>query len=425
MGSSTLFYPSYQKPEEIVEIEGGVEWYPIARPGDNRQSRVETPGGRIIVQGLAPRVQFLRWSMRHRTDTQKGALFNFFNDVVEWSKYSFDYVDPLGKIYHGCRWFQDGDNFAETSREIFKGDVLIRLNTIQYILASTGGSGKILRSIDNGETWPEINDTGETNVYRIVNWKGRFYGGSGVTGKIFRSLNTVDWAEAEDLDSPMNNVYDQQVYKGFLYAIANGDGKVWRTPTGNDNTWAEIEDLTGETSPLAIVAANGFIYIGCGTPARIYRSADGVDFGSAISTLNPPGAINEMAVAWGYIYAATAAGRLFRAPVANGTAWAGIYTDGTETDMWSVIGLPDGRIIAGSGPNGKIFESADGSALSFSEAFDTGGTNVRDLAIKGDYVYAAVDDSIMRTLHAGDLSSWETVESGTVGTVYNISPVSF
>jgi sugar lactone lactonase YvrE len=140
----------------------------------------------------------------------------------------------------------------------------------------------------------------------------------------------------------------------------------------------------------SVVDAQGNIYLGTGSEARIYRvtpAGQGALYAD-LEGLN----VSAMAIGRsGELYAATSPdGKVYRI---NAGGTPEVFFDPEEKYIWSLALMSDGSLAVGTGEGGKIFRvRSAGAAPAASLIFDSSETHIVSLAVSpsGD-LYAGTD----------------------------------
>jgi len=230
---------------------------------------------------------------------------------------------------------------------------------------------QIFRSPD-GVTWTAVtqpgfgnaHDTAPPAILDFVSFNSRLYAGTGRgnASQIWRSLNGTIWApmNVTGFGDPENVAVGAfAVYGGMIYAGVTNQvtgAQVWRSFTGDNNTWQQVAPSVPGTAPAGVTAfaefdLDGGLYAAiefeADTPAQIWRSYGGPwevvvsdGFGDA-KTLSTGG----MAVFLGALYVgagnAAAGAQLWRST--DGDVWTSAIVPGfgdpnnQEVEMVSVF----------------------------------------------------------------------------------------
>lgn len=221
---------------------------------------------------------------------------------------------------------------------------------------SDANDARIYRS-SNGVNWNPViepgfgisHDIAPRAILDFIVFNNQLYtstGRGGNPGQIYRTLNGTSWApmviygfnDQDNVDISAFAVYDGMIYAGVTNSVTGA--QIWRSYTGDNNTWAQVAPETPGTAAAAITAFaefDGALYaaVESESPAQIWQSYGGAfqnwttvvsdGFGDSNTTKT-----GGMAVFGGYLYVGagnTADGaQLWRTN--NGTDWAQAITPG-------------------------------------------------------------------------------------------------
>jgi hypothetical protein len=221
-------------------------------------------------------------------------------------------------------WLQVNNNGfgdPQAGLEVFNG----------YLYAgiySDAHDARIYRS-SNGVTWTPViepgfgisHDIAPRAILDFIIFNNRLYtstGRGGDPGQIYRTLNGVNWApmviygfnDPDNVDITALAIYDGMIYAGVTNLLTGA--QIWRSYTGDNNTWTKIAP---ETPGTATASISGFAEFGGAlyaaveseAPAQIWQSYGGAwttvvsnGFGDS-NTLSTGG----LAVFGGYLYVGT------------------------------------------------------------------------------------------------------------------------
>lgn len=424
---STIYYPSYNKPELKLEFGRGLENLPLSQPGRNNQSRMETPGGAAIVQELGPRVQFLRWNIKNLDVADKIILYNFFNDTANWGLYSFDYQDVNGKLFHGCRFWQPEDDFREQDyKELYGENIVIRVNTIQHIYTGSSPDARITRSITGfggSAGWFDVEDLAEAHIWDLAVFKGWFYATTGNSGNIYKSKDGDTWIVA--FASSQTAAFGMQVFGGDLYVGTGSNGKIFRTTDGI--TWNEVYDDGTEIQFPILGVFGGQIYAGSTTNGKIKRSPTGASGSWSEVYASGQTAILGLIEYKGYFYASSSVdGKIFRSLTGNPGSWSEVYAPAGATQIKAMAIINDTLIVGVNAGTNKIHSTTDGASGTWSAGATISEVILRTLAVYGEYAYLATGtDGKMYRAHKDDLATWSVVFNSTDDDLESIGVFTF
>ena len=256
---------------------------------------------------------------------------------------------------------------------------------VQYILSlcdlgsgvvlAGGGQdshGQIYKSVDYGENWTLLHDTGGDYVYSIISPKaGIILAAGGYGGFIQRSTDDgVTWATVASFgDDTVQCLVD--CGGGIIFASWNtagpGQPQIWRS-TDYGATWSWVVTLNCTGINCMVYAGNNFVMAGT-SPNGYYAKggSDGTGWG-LYSTLWGETDIKSLIVlSDASILAGTAPGGKIYRTVNHGVQWYLKYTTG-EKYLYTLNTLGFGVVLAGTGPvdgvgtNGCVFRSVDNGA---------------------------------------------------------------
>lgn len=236
--------------------------------------------------------------------------------------------------------------------------------------ASTGITGLLLKSTDDGDTWSTLVDLTDVDgsierVYSLIESGSFLYAGTD-QGKILRGtypFASGDWTTYAPTILP-DNVYDFAQFGGHLYAACDPSGSIFRTTRGWDWTHvtygpATVQDKGG----FSLQVFDDYLYAAGDSDKNIIRSADGVTWEFAPSGLGT--ALDNVgylvAVHGDYLYARTDSGFLVSSN--NGTTWNATYYfgyNGTISAVFSYLGA----LYVGL-ENGELWVSPNDGAYFF------------------------------------------------------------
>jgi photosystem II stability/assembly factor-like uncharacterized protein len=168
----------------------------------------------------------------------------------------------LGKIYI-CESQDGGEIFQPVYNEQLSGTAqAMAINYLDYIFAGTSGNG-ILRSIDNGSNWTQIN-LPNNNVHSLlsVDSTESIFAGTG-GGKIFRSTNNgIGLIQVYNSPIGTNSVLTMAISPAnVIYAGLDTGGIV--ISNNNGDTWTQYSFSTSLVNAIAF-SANGHVLVGTG-----------------------------------------------------------------------------------------------------------------------------------------------------------------
>ena len=337
-------------------------------------------------------------------------------------------VFQFGGVYRstddGNSWMPVNSGLPNDTRDVFT----LAINSSGHIFAGntrgTAGAyhgGGVFRSIDNGNSWMEVNNgllRPDVKALTINNASGHIFAGTG--GGVFRSANNGNsWTAIN------NGLTDLEVYalainaSGHIFAGALVGG-VFRS-TNNGNSWVPVNiGLINTAVRTLAINLSGTIFAGTGSTYSnsrglgVLRSMDNGDNWTQVNTglTNPD--IRALAInSSGHIFAGTDDG-VFRS-TNNGDSWTEVITGltGTNLGIAALAINSDGHVFAGRNyGDGGVFRSTN-NGDNWTPAY-TGltGNTVFALAINSSgHIFAVTSrNGVFRSTDNGD--SWTAVNNG-------------
>ncbi len=246
------------------------------------------------------------------------------------------------------------------------------------ILAGTGTSGKIFRSIDYGQTWLEVEDTTEGYILCLATFpNGIALASTYGSGKIFRSIDYGEtWLEVEDTTE--TRIWSLATHpNGIAIAGSYPNGKIFRSIDYGE-TWSEVEDTAEGIINSLVFFYNGVALASTGDNGKIYRS---IDYGETWYEIEDTAEIRLVSMTIfmeGIVLTGSYdGGKIFRSDD-FGQTWTEVL-DTTETYIWSMVSSTNGMALFGTGENGKIYRTLD-YGLTWSEVEDLTVARARSMS---------------------------------------------
>lgn len=234
--------------------------------------------------------------------------------------------------------FGNPNNFHIAALEPFNG----------YLYAGTWSNnvdepGQIWRSAD-GKSWNQVTPPWaiqNSTIFDMQVFGTHLYAGTGNEngGEVWRSVNGLVWEQVANAgfgDIENGGVNSFAVFSNMIILATTNTAsglEVWVSPSGNSGTWTRVvDDAFGEgSSPQDLVMStyDGFVYLGFGFPAKLWRSDDGIDW-SPVFTDGLGNANNSqvasMAEFDGYFYIG------LRNTVTGGEVWRSV-----DAEKWTLV----------------------------------------------------------------------------------------
>ncbi len=262
------------------------------------------------------------------------------------------------------------------------------------------------------------------------NWDDDIDGTHG--GEVWRSDDGMSWEQVVDagFGVPSNGAvfrigaFRDQLYAGTVSFINTDGGEIWRSATGDPDTWERVvENGLGDPSNSAVRTFEVFsdtLFAGISNYEEgggVWRSSDGLTwttvmtggFGSAERTSVP-----ALADFQDHLYASTAGGagaQVWRCHICDGDDWEKVVADGfgNPNNRWaSALEVFNGRLYFAVGTNAsglEVWRTADGMDW---EQMISGGFGDSNNAYTGWDNAVTVFD---RSLHIG---TWNFGNGGEV-----------
>ena len=259
-------------------------------------------------------------------------------------------------------------------------------------LVAVGFDGAIMRSLDAGQTWAMVKDSG--TQFRLVNIlavprEPKTLVAVGDNGAIVRSLDAgATWAAVNDsgTNSSLSNVLAVPGEPKTLVAVGDNGAIVHSLDAGAN--WAAVQDSGTTFSLWAMRAVPGEprTLVAVGDNGTIVRSLDA------------------------------------------GANWAAVKSSGTEAYLWRILAVPsEPKMLVAVGGGGAIVRSLDAGATWATVKKDSGTeSSLRSvLAVPGDpttLVAVGENGAIMRSVDVG--ATWVAVKnSGTTSSLWAMRAV--
>jgi len=205
--------------------------------------------------------------------------------VTEWEQATVSGFGVPGTLEATAVELFNGDLYAGTWNPVDPGPLF--------------DGAQIFRSPD-GSTWTAVtqpgfgsaHDNAPPAILDFVVFNGRLYAGTGRgnASQVWRSLDGTTWApmNVTGFSDPDNvNVTAFAVYGGMIYAGVTNQvtgAQVWRSFSGDNNTWVQVAPTDPGTAPASITAfaefpLDGGLYAAvefeADAPAQVWRSYGG------------------------------------------------------------------------------------------------------------------------------------------------------
>jgi hypothetical protein len=124
---AVFLFPSSSSPTTTLSMSN-LAAYPFSLPKDKLQSTNLTPGGTPIIYNLGPQIEWIRMSLRNKTQSEVTSLSNFIENVTVFRENTFTFVDDRDTIHDSSRFWIDEIDFQEIFNDRFDEDILIRID---------------------------------------------------------------------------------------------------------------------------------------------------------------------------------------------------------------------------------------------------------------------------------------------------------
>jgi photosystem II stability/assembly factor-like uncharacterized protein len=367
----------------------------------------------------------------------------------------------------GSIWFSsdNGDSWTTIYTGNYDSEIAtITINTNNYIFVgfnytnSENDSSYILRSSDNGSTWPLNYSISNSKINCIAfNGSGHLFFGS--DRSIYRSNdNGTTWNEV--INNLTNFAPGHFVTNSLGHTFMDSYGLPLTYTTDNGESWASYDNLNHIWTQGVAINSNDHIFVG--TEHGIFRS---VDYGSSWTSVFPDttwlmgiainskdeifiGTYNETyndgvfrssdnGQTWipannglvysegirtfvfdanGYVYAGSDSGGVFRS-MDNGNNWTAVNNGLPEQSIFGLAIDSSGNLFAGTIEDlgltsGGLYRSTDGGQNWQQLTNGLPGSGVSSVVInsQGHIYISTMTDGVYRSLEGGN--SWSAVNSG-------------
>jgi flagellin-like protein len=284
---------------------------------------------------------------------------------------------------------------------------------------NTPQNSNISYSLD-GLTWlPADNSVGSWKLLSSIDFDDKLYM-SGydiapevVSGaRLFKSCDMSNWLTDSNfvLKSQINTfeIFNEELYVGTsVSAIDASNGTVHKLET--NSTWTDVY-YSGDFEVRALEVFNNKLYAGIAFNENLTSTSDGTTWSIANSTL---GNITALFADGSYLYAGLNGGQIWRS--LDGMDFGTVAVSSTGDDAILSFEKLGSNIYASTNKSGSasIFQSADGETWTevYSAEGNTDNDTINDLAVLNGYIYATLADSSGGggVIRSQDGASWSEV----------------
>lgn len=309
-------------------------------------------------------------------ETQLKNLILKYKPSFTWCILCVEFPQLLAGTYNTgriLRSLNDGDSWEDLGQQASQTAIRSIIHIKDGIcLASTQNLGKILRSTDYGKTWSDLGQQySQTSILPLIYTEnGICLAGTATGGLILRSTDYgLTWSNLGQQGSATWITALCYIENGICLAgtYTLGIGKILRS-IDYGLTWSDLGQQGSEDGIYAIVyCGNGICLAGSYGSAYIYKSED---YGETWDEIDPGASETAIAalcyIGDGVCLAGTQnLGKILRSED-YGETWEDLGQYGSETRIYEIIYYKRGICLAGTSPNGLIIKSED-----YGETWDT------------------------------------------------------